>query len=373
MYFIGVDHHKQVSVMTVLDEDGRELKNGRVFNLREKVERFLEGYRPFTAVIEAGRSSYVMADLLRELGGEVKMANALQVKAIAHARIKTDKRDSRTLAQLLRADLIPEIYQRGDKNRRAQRVMRARAYWVRIQTEIKNKIRALLAQQKEEIRIEVDKRKDGLFSAKGVEFLSHLPLQGQDKNVLDDLIRGYQEIQTHIRESDGLVRDLYGEIEEASRIDTIPGFATTLAVLVAVEIADVQRFSSITDPLPILWTAVPVQDRHEINESLGETNVGDVGRPGLIRPVDCNSFQKIGIHLVVGPIDRHSRFRIDRFKPHHPPHPLGVNSIAHHPQAGRHPRHPVERALRELLVDQPHHLQVVGVLPRGLVVERRAP
>jgi len=31
MYFIGVDHHKQVSVMTVLDEDGRELKNGRVF------------------------------------------------------------------------------------------------------------------------------------------------------------------------------------------------------------------------------------------------------------------------------------------------------------------------------------------------------
>jgi transposase len=134
MYFIGVDHHKQASVMTVLDEGGRELKNGRVFNLREKVERFLEGYRPFTAVIEAGRSSYVMADLLRELGGEVKMANALQVKAIAHARIKTDKRDSRTLAQLLRADLIPEVYQRGTRNRRAQRVMRMRTYWVRKQT-----------------------------------------------------------------------------------------------------------------------------------------------------------------------------------------------------------------------------------------------
>ncbi len=37
-----------------------------------------------------------MADLLRELGGEVKMANPVEVKAIAHARIKTDKRDSRT-------------------------------------------------------------------------------------------------------------------------------------------------------------------------------------------------------------------------------------------------------------------------------------
>ena len=79
MYFIGVDHHKQVSVMTVLDEDGEELKSGRMPNLRKYVERFLEGSRPFTAVLKAGRSSYVMADLLRELGGEVKIANALQV------------------------------------------------------------------------------------------------------------------------------------------------------------------------------------------------------------------------------------------------------------------------------------------------------
>ena len=244
MYFIGVDHHKQVSVMTVLDEEGREKKNGRVLNLRKNVGGFLEGYRPFTAVVEAGRSSYMMADLLRELGGEVKMANALQVKAIAHARIKTDKRDSRTLAQLLRADLIPEIYQRGECNRRAQRVMRIRAFWTRKQTEVKNKIRALLAQQREEVRLEVEKRESGLFGLRGLEFLAKLPLEGQDKMVLDDLLQGYQEAKAHIKKSDGLVQMLYGEIEEASRIDSVPGFATTLSVLVAVEIADVKRFSS---------------------------------------------------------------------------------------------------------------------------------
>jgi len=243
LYFIGVDHHKQVSVMTVLDEDGEELKSGRMPNLRKSVERFLEGSRPFTAVLEAGRSSYVMADLLRELGGEVKIANALQVKAIAHARIKTDKRDSRTLAHLLRANLIPEIYQREAWNRRAQRVMRMRAYWVRKQTEVKNKIRALLAQQREEVRLEVEKRESGLFSLKGLEFAAGLPLEGREKEVLEDLLQGYQEIQAHIKKSDGLVRALYGEIEEASRIDTVPGFAATLSVLTAVEIADVKRFS----------------------------------------------------------------------------------------------------------------------------------
>lgn len=247
MYFIGVDHHKQVSVMTVLDEEGRELKNGRVANLRGHVERFLEGCRPFTAVLEAGRASYVMADLLRELGGEVKMANPLQIKAIAHARIKTDKRDSRTLAQLLRADLIPEVYQRGEWNRRAQRVMRMRAYWVGKQTEVRNKIRALLAQQREEIRLEVERREGKLFSSSGVEFLSHLALEGQDKLVLDDLLQGHLEIQAHIKMSDGLVEALYGELEDAARIDTIPGFATTLSVLVAVEIADIKRFARPAD------------------------------------------------------------------------------------------------------------------------------
>jgi transposase len=247
LYFIGVDHHKQVSVMTVLDEDGQERKNGRVPNLRRYVERFLEDCRPFTAVLEAGRSSYVMADLLRELGGEVKIANALQVRAIAHARIKTDKRDSRTLAQLLRADLIPEIYQRGEWNRRAQRVMRMRAYWVRKQTEVKNKIRALMAQQREEIRLEVEKREAGLLSLRGMEFLIKLPMEGQDKMVLDDLLQGYREAQAHIKKSDALVRVLFGEIEEASRIDTVPGFATTLSVLVAVEIADIKRFPSAAD------------------------------------------------------------------------------------------------------------------------------
>jgi len=67
------------------------------------------------AVLEAGGASYMMADPIRELGGEVKMANPLRVNAIACARIKTDKRNSRTLAQLLRTDLISEVHQPGDE------------------------------------------------------------------------------------------------------------------------------------------------------------------------------------------------------------------------------------------------------------------
>jgi len=247
MYFIGVDHHKQASFMTVLDEAGMEVKKGRVLNLKKHIERFLEGCKPFKAALEAGRASYEMADLLEELGGEVKIAHAYQMKAIAQARIKTDKRDAKVLAEALRLGMVPEIYRRGKANRQAQRILRQRAFWVSKQTEVKNKIRALLSHQKEEIRLDVDRREDGLFSEKGVEFLENLALEGPDRKILDQLILGYQQVRAHIKDSDEGVRQLYREMEEAALIDTIPGFSTTFSVLVAVEIADIKRFATPAD------------------------------------------------------------------------------------------------------------------------------
>ena len=123
MNYMGIDHHKQYSQMTLMDEEGKELKNERVWNFRSEVEKFLQGAGDeVKAVIEAGRSSYTMVDLLEELGVDVKIANPKEVKAIAKAKIKTDKRDSRISAHLLRADLIPEVYQRsGEKPEEAEK------------------------------------------------------------------------------------------------------------------------------------------------------------------------------------------------------------------------------------------------------------
>jgi len=91
MYFIGIDQHKQYSVMTVLDEGGEEIKTERVLNFGHEVESFLGGLgEKAEAVLEAGRTCYVMADLLGELGVDVKIAHPFQVKAIAKARIKND-------------------------------------------------------------------------------------------------------------------------------------------------------------------------------------------------------------------------------------------------------------------------------------------
>jgi transposase len=52
----------------------------------------------------------VVADLLEAEGIELHLAHPRQTKAIAAARVKSDAVDARTLAHLLRADLLPEAY-----------------------------------------------------------------------------------------------------------------------------------------------------------------------------------------------------------------------------------------------------------------------
>ena len=242
MNYIGIDHHKQYSHMTVMDQKGKVIKTGKVGNFRCEVEEFLEGLgQEMEAVIEAGYSSYTMIDVLEDLGVKVKIAHPQQVKAIAKARIKTDKRDSKILAHLLRSDLIPEVYYRDKENRGFQRILRQRVFFVATRTRVKNRITSLIAQQSEEIRGQACQLKD-LFSKAGMKFLQSIKLSSSDQKLLDELLKFYRHLEGRIKKSNDLVESLYTKMEEARLIRTVPGFGRFFSVLVATEIGDVGRF-----------------------------------------------------------------------------------------------------------------------------------
>jgi len=227
-----------------MDETGGVLRRGKVANYRIELEKFLTGFGDVKAVVEAGRSSYTMVDVLDEMGIEVTIAHPKEVKAIAKARIKTDKRDSWMLAHLLRTDLIPEIYKRSRENRESQRVLRQRAFYVGSITRVKNRIRALIAQQSEVVRDEASRAKN-LFGTNGMKVLRGLSLPGNQKELLEALVKTYRHLEERRKETNGLVEKLYLEIPEAQLIHTVPGFGVFLSVLVAVEIADIERFEEV--------------------------------------------------------------------------------------------------------------------------------
>ena len=244
MNYMGIDHHKQYSHITLMDERGEVLKSGRVANFRLELEDFLYGIKEVRAVVEAGRSSYTIVDVLDDMGIETKVAHPKEVRTIAKAKVKTDQRDSYKLAHLLRTDYIPEVYKRSRENRSFQRVLRQRAFYVAKQTSVKNRLRALLAQQEEEVRLEVA-RVENLFTEKGMKVLRGLVLAEREAKMVGALLKTYRHIEERISETNALVKELYGRTAYARLIQTVPGFGVFLSVLVAVEIEDIRRFEDV--------------------------------------------------------------------------------------------------------------------------------
>src|SRR3982751_4086981 len=91
--------------MTVIDETGTVLERRRTASSREGMPEPLGPHRgePMKAVLEAGYGWGPIYDRIGEAAEEVVLAHPLKVRAIADAKIKTDRLDSEMLARLLRA------------------------------------------------------------------------------------------------------------------------------------------------------------------------------------------------------------------------------------------------------------------------------
>src|SRR6266704_6447650 len=86
-----------------------------------------------------------LVQLLEDYGFEPHMVHPLRCKAIASARLKNDKVDAAILAQLLRADLLPEAWIAPPKVRQLRALLRHRASLVRVGTQQRNRIHAAAA------------------------------------------------------------------------------------------------------------------------------------------------------------------------------------------------------------------------------------
>jgi transposase len=139
MIYAGLDLHKNFSVITAMDAQGKEIIRQRkvVNDPSEIVLLFQEIQDNVKVGVEATRSWYWLYDALEAQGIDVKLSHPLKTRAIAAARVKNDKIDSRILAHLLRADLLPLSYVPCKDIRMERELIRYRASLVRTQTSVK--------------------------------------------------------------------------------------------------------------------------------------------------------------------------------------------------------------------------------------------
>jgi len=55
MDYMGIDHHKQYSHITLMDEKGKQLRAGKVANYRTELEKLLDGRQEVKAIAKAKR------------------------------------------------------------------------------------------------------------------------------------------------------------------------------------------------------------------------------------------------------------------------------------------------------------------------------
>jgi transposase len=188
-------------------------------------------------VIEATGNAMATVRVLEPFVARVIVANPLQVKAIAHAHVKTDKVDAGVLASLRAANFLPEIWLPDADTERMRRLVARRNQVVRHRTQIKNEVHAILHAHLIPPCPHAD-----LFGRLGRLWLG--------RQVVPDDERA--AIERHLRELDRLGEDLavldreiaQAAIEEPAvkRLLTITGVNLIVAAGLVAAIGDVRRF-----------------------------------------------------------------------------------------------------------------------------------
>lgn len=240
MLYVGVDAHKSTSHLTIVNKNGVVLKRKQVPSSLEGLRHVLAPYsEPVKAVLEASYSWGPIYDWLDELVDEVVLAHPAKVKAIADARLKSDKVDSETLAHLLRADLIPPAYAPSKEIRACKRVLRQRMFFVGIRTMTKNRVWGLLSQH----AIKLPDASD-LFGKNALRELdlSELPLS--DQRLVQENLELIQVLNERIAATERLIKELASGDAAVEWLSSLPGIGTFFSVLIRYEVDDVRRFAT---------------------------------------------------------------------------------------------------------------------------------
>jgi transposase len=236
-HYLGVDFHKRSVYFALQTPSGQTIQFKRIPAQAEAVKEYLKSIpRPFKAAIEATRNWYWPYDLLEQVADEVKLSHPIKTRLIAEARIKTDKVDAQTLANLLRTDYLPTCYVPDQETRQRRELLRHRTFLIRIRNCIKNRIHTVLD------KVGVEHPFENLFSKTGLEFLKNLSLPWAYQIELRDYLEILELLNRKEKEQNRLITKLCKKTSNALLLTTLPGFGYHNALLVAEEIAEVNRF-----------------------------------------------------------------------------------------------------------------------------------
>jgi transposase len=234
---IGLDVHRDFAQVAVW-QGGVVIQAGTFATTPEGVREFAAGLGPADEVaLEATGNTWAIATLLASHAGRVVVSNPAKTRAIAEAKVKTDKVDAEILAQLLAADYLPPVWLPDPATNALRRQVLRRAHIVRQRTRLKNQVHAILARNLVPRCPAAD-----LFGIKGRAWLAAQDLPADERAAATALLR---QLDFHARELALIDADLAHvalDHQDVRRLMTIPGVDATVALSIVAAVGDFTRF-----------------------------------------------------------------------------------------------------------------------------------
>jgi transposase len=239
MVIIGVDYHPSFQQIAFLDQETGECGERRLNHSDGEAEAF---YRDLIARgihvlvgLEATGFSRWFERLLAELGIEVWIGNAAEIKTKRVRKQKTDRQDAQLLLKLLLENNFPRVWVPSPENRDLRQLLWHRHRLVQMRTRIMNQLQALAMN-------EGKRWKKKLFSEKGRAELEKLPLSPWASRRRQDLVELLDRLDPKIAELTAAIEQEAKKRPEVLKLMTHPGVGPLTALAFLLIIGTPARF-----------------------------------------------------------------------------------------------------------------------------------
>ena len=233
---IGCDFHPSWQQVCWLDSETGETGERKLVHAEGDAERF---YRqmpaPALVGMEATGNSHWFVDLLAEIGHELWVGDAAQIRASYVRQQKTDKRDAAHIMKLLAEGRFPRIWMPSSEVRDLRQLLLHRHKLVIIRTRVKNELQHLCLNQGVQ-------RKRQLWSQAGQKLLRELPLRPWAARRRDDLLRLMAMLNQQIEPLDAALKAEALRDKMALLLQSQPGVGSVTSLAYVLTMGDISRF-----------------------------------------------------------------------------------------------------------------------------------
>jgi transposase len=237
--FIGLDVHLDFCEIAIC-EGGRVRSGGRVPSSPEGLQVLANSLGPEDRVaLEATGNALAIARALEAHVAQVVVATRTELRAITEAKVKTDRRDARTLARLLAAGLLGGCWLPDETTRALRRRLARRAQLVRQRTRCKNEVHAVLMRNLKGRPPMTD-----AFGKRGRAWLAELELPEDERQTVDGCLRQVDFLDAEIAILERAIADHALASPDIRRLMTVPGVSLVTAATFIAAVGDIQRFGN---------------------------------------------------------------------------------------------------------------------------------